>query len=162
MISIAKSQIENVTVELVVEETIGDRLGGYPTLMFGDVLIESMMVESVDTLALIKAIVSSETVDEFEEKVQDCWRNEKMVWILKSYALDCSPLFDKNSIVENSFYNSHILHKIHKEDDIVCDDEAKPIDKTKALARIYDLKRKLRFVPMPDEFRELLRDVDDE
>ena len=152
MISLIKSQIDNVTVELTVEETIGSQLGGYPTLLIGDVNIESCMVAEVDTLAVIKAIATSETVDEFQSKTEDCWNAKKFATILKAFvALDDVP--DHSLMVENTFRNGGILKLIHKQDDIVCDDKSTPWQRTQALAKIYDYRRALTFVPMPDELR---------
>lgn len=155
MITLAKNQIENVTVELTVEETIGSKLGGYPILKIGDVLIESTMVQEVDTLAIIKAIVTSETVADFEEKVADTWNAYKMVTILKAFALECQET-DKTMIVENTIANGLWLDRIRKADDIVCDEEASPWDKTMAMARIYNYRKHLTFVPMSDELKEAL------
>ena len=157
MISLIKSQIDNVTVELTVEETIGSQLGGYPTLLIGDVNIESCMVAEVDTLAVIKAIATSETVEDFEWKTKDCWNAKKFATILKAFvALDYTP--DHSMMVEDTMSNSVWLKAIHKEDDIFCDDESTPWERTVALAKIYDYRKHLTFVPMPDELRGVLDD----
>lgn len=156
MITLAKSKIENVTVEMTVEEKIGSRMGGYPMIHFGDVQIESAMVQEVDTLTFIKSIITSETVDEFSDKISECWGADNIVIMLKAYALECSPRFDDGMIVENSFYNGKVLNLIRHYDDIVCAEESTPWERTKASAKIYDLKRKLHFVPMSDELKEAL------
>ena len=157
MISLIKSQIDGVTVELTVEETIGSKLGGMPILLIGDVNIESVMVQEVDTLAVIKAIATSETVEDFEWKTKDCWNAKKFATILKAFvALDDVP--DHSLMVENTFRNGGILKLIHKQDDIVCDDESTPWERTVALAKIYDYRRALTFVPLPDELRGVLDD----
>ncbi len=155
MISLAKSEIEGVTVELTVEETIGSELGGFPNLLIGNVNIESVMVQEVDTLAVIKAILTSETASDFEHKIKGCWRSGKIATILKSFVAlnyEC----DRNLIVENTISNGVWLKEIHKADDIFCDEDSTPWERTKAMARIYDCRRRLTFVPMSDELREVL------
>ena len=157
MISLAKNQIEGITVELTVEETVGSQLGGYPTLLIGDVNIESIMVQEVDTLAVIKAIVTSETAFEFESKIKGCWRAKKMATTLKSF-IALNHEVDSNFIVENTISNGVWLKEIHKADDIFCDEDSTPWERTKAMARIYDCRRHLTFVPMPNDLKEMIFD----
>ena len=120
MISIIKSEIEGVTVEMTVEETIGSKLGGYPTLLIGNINIESCMVAEVDTLAIIKAIATSETAFDFEWKTRDCWNGEKFAIILKSF-VETEREINKDLILENTVPNGFWLRKIHEMDDIICD-----------------------------------------
>lgn len=64
MMSMIKSTIEGIPVEMTVEETIGSTMGGYPTLYIG---LQSIMVKEVDTLEVYKAVATSGTVEEFCE-----------------------------------------------------------------------------------------------
>jgi len=155
MISLVKSEIEGITVELTVEETIGSQLGGYPTLLIGNVNIETVMIAEVDTLAIIKAIAASETAFEFESKVKDCWNAEKISTILKSF-ITLNYEVDRTMMVENTLSNSVWLDRLHKADDIFCDEDSTPWQRTVALAEIYDCRSHLTYVPMPDELRELI------
>ena len=70
MISLMKNEIEGITVELTVEESIKG-LGGYPTLLIGECPIESVMIHECDTLQVIKAIANSSTLEEFKEWIGD-------------------------------------------------------------------------------------------
>ena len=157
MIELARNVIENITVQLTVEETVGSQLGGYPTLLIGDVNIESVMVQEVDTLAVIKAIVTSETATDFEYKIKGCWRANKMATILKSF-IALNDEIDPNFMVENTISNGVWLEELHKADDIFCDEDSTPWERTKAMARIYDCRRHLTFVPVPKEIKEMLSD----
>lgn len=87
MITLAKSKISDVTVEMIVEETIGNEYGGYPIILFGDVNIQSKMVAEVDTLILIKAINVCDTIADFEEYLEEneVWMSHSIVTLLKSF-----------------------------------------------------------------------------
>lgn len=143
MISLAKNQINGVTVELTVEETIGSQLGGYPIIHFGDVMIDSTMVAEVDTLQVIKAIVTSETVEEFSKGIEDCHNSSKMVILLKSWC----ELPDIRKVA-NTPHNDSINQLIEKECEILQGnlDEFSYWEKTMAQARVYDLSQQLELI----------------
>lgn len=150
MISLVKNQIDGVTVELTVEETIGSQLGGYPTLLIGNVNIESLMVAEVDTLAVIKAIATSESVYDFEWKTKDCWNSKKMAVVLKATA-EMDREVNPKMMIENTGPNSVWLNAIHRQEEIFESDESTPWEKTIALSKIYDYRQKMTYVPMPKE-----------
>lgn len=146
---------------MTVEETIGSKLSGYPTLLIGNINVESCMVAEVDTLAIIKAIATSETAFDFEWKTRDCWNGEKFAIILKSF-VETEREIDKDLILENTVPNGIWLEQIHKMDDIICDEDSTPWERTKALAKIYDYRRHLTYVPMTEEIKEILFGVGDD
>lgn len=141
MMTLAKTKIENVTVELTVEETIGSGFGGYPTIHFGSFLKTSNMVQEVNTLAVIKAIATSETVEDFSKATQDCWNHEIMVKQLKAHALDASDV--ENGIIKNCEYNLDILENIHRQQRILRSKDCSDEDDLNSRARIYDLRKQL-------------------
>lgn len=142
MISLAKTIIEGTTVELTVEESIGSELGGYPILLIGNINIDSVMVAEVDTLAVIKAVTTSTTVEEFSQKICDVWNYEKIIIILK--ACCCTDIIDSDKMADTE-HNKSIVDLIVEQCEILQGglDEYSPWEKTVAESRIYDLNQKL-------------------
>lgn len=141
MISLAKTQIENVTLELVVEETIGSRLGGYPTLLIGDVCIESIMVQEVDTLQFIKALHTSESIKELSQNLQNVWNYDKFIVTIKSFAFN---MMSNRGLIVESVHNDQIIKEIETIVAVMDEsDDISPMTRTLAESRLYDLHQKL-------------------
>lgn len=138
MISLMKNEIDGVTVELTVEETIGSQLGGYPMIMFGDINIQSTMVAEVDTLAVIKAIATSKTVGEFSRATEDCYNHNNMVIMLKSFAL-----YEIKDNFAQCQYNELISEEIEELELFLRDDSILPRSKMLIESRLFDLKSKM-------------------
>ena len=142
MIELARNSISGVTVQLTVEETI-QGIGGYPVIRFGNVLIESKMVQEVDTLQFIKAIAASKTVEEFCDKIKGVWCYDEYVILIKSYALDC---MTGGGIIDENEHNEKIIEQIDHYGELLKDNTLSPKSQTLARARIYDLHQQLEMI----------------
>lgn len=71
-----KDTIENIKVEIEIDETKDHYTwAGCPTLKTET---GTALFEAVDTLTVIKALKNSNTIEEFEEAVEDTWSKKKL------------------------------------------------------------------------------------
>lgn len=88
MISIVKNHIDGVKVELIVdEEKSSNTVGGQPVLHITDKTQpynRVCLVYDVDTLTVLKAVSTSNTLNEFKDKVKDTWTGKNLISELAS------------------------------------------------------------------------------
>ena len=139
MMSMIKSTIEGIPVEMTVEETIGSTMGGYPTLHIG---LQDVMVKEVDVLEVYKAVATSGTVEEFCERVTGTWEAWKYQCAIKACALESMG----GGIIADCVFNDKIL----KEIDRICeylDDPSVPRSlELQCLGKLYDLHKQLKVI----------------
>lgn len=141
MITMIENKIDNITVSMTVEETIGSTLGGYPTLHIG---LETAMVQEADTLEVYKAIATSRTVEEFCERIQGTWNAWIYECTIKACALDGAKI--DWGILAESEANNQILNEIDRLIGLIDDPSISKGNELKCMGKIYDLHKELELI----------------